>query len=323
MNDTPSLSSDLKRLPLKVATAPENIALFNRYQRGDRNALEDLKVRNLPLVIRIATKYEGQGLDFDELVAEGSLGLAHAIDKWEPSKGALTTYAYHWIHQAMQRAIDNYGKAIRTPIHVGNALRKTHKARRKLFLSLGREPTDQELADEVGVTVEMLRDGKQAAQTAAHLPSNGAFRQEDGPEWTPTMLRAPDFADDVLDGIGLDHLRVRVDEALRKLTPREARAVRLRYGLPLDSDEYVAGLTLDGVGRALDVTRERARQILNAALGNLRPLLTDRTCDSGHETILDPPGIKLARLPCGCAIATAHFIDPQERERLIRKALIA
>jgi RNA polymerase primary sigma factor len=263
----PSATTDSLQLFLNevgrhpLLTAAQEVELAKRIERGDAAAKERMINSNLRLVVSIAKRYRGQGLSFLDLIQEGVLGLIRAVEKFDWRRGfKFSTYATWWIRQAVQRGVQNRARTIRIPVHVIEIERRAARAERDLALDLGREPTDDEVAEAAKVEVERLLEAREA------MRSVGSLDQPLGDEADGTigdLVASPegDPADDpavARDFRGLRH-------ALGALPERQRRVVELRYGLTGGDP-----LPLATIGAELGLTRERVRQIEFEALERLR-----------------------------------------------------
>jgi RNA polymerase primary sigma factor len=247
-----------------LLSACHELRLAKRAERGDQKARDCLVNSNLRLVTSIAKKYQNRGIAMEDLIQEGTLGLIHAVDKYDWRRGfRFSTYATHWIRQALGRAVENQGRAIRLPSHAVESLGRIKRTREALTTRLNRTPTAAEIAAEVEMPADkvetLLRSetpepmsldapaGESATQLGDLLPA------EEGSSPSSRVFRRV--------------LRDEVGRALRSLTPREQEVLALRYGLNEDAE---APMTLEQVGKALHLSRERARQIEAAALQKLR-----------------------------------------------------
>ncbi len=246
-----------------LLTAPQEVELATRIERGDMAAKQRMIQSNLRLVVSIAKNYRNQGLPFLDLIQEGTLGLIRAVEKFDWRRGyKFSTYATWWIRQAVARALADKARTIRMPVHIVERLQKMNRAERNLWTQLGREPTLEEIAEEASLPLQQAREVRAAARAATSLDQPvgdqedavlGDFVAGDGPlpdEEVELSLRSQALA-----------------AALRALTDRERQVLELRYGL-FDYDPK----TLEEIGRRLGLTRERVRQIEVEALRRLATL---------------------------------------------------
>ncbi|CEP66707.1 RNA polymerase sigma factor RpoD [Moorella glycerini] len=251
---------EIGRVPL--LTPEEEIELAKRMEQGDEEAKRRLAEANLRLVVSIAKRYVGRGMLFLDLIQEGNLGLIKAVEKFDYRKGyKFSTYATWWIRQAITRAIADQARTIRIPVHMVETINKLIRVQRQLLQELGRDPTPEEIAREMDVPVERVREIMKIAQEPVSLETP-IGEEEDS--------HLGDFIEDEdaqapADAASFMLLREQLEEVLDSLTPREKRVLRLRFGL----DDGRAR-TLEEVGQEFGVTRERIRQIEAKALRKLR-----------------------------------------------------
>jgi RNA polymerase primary sigma factor len=264
----PSLDSlrlylrEIGKVPL--LTADQEVYLAKRIERGDMAAKTHMIEANLRLVVSIAKGYLGRGLSFLDLIQEGSLGLIRAVEKFDYRKGyKFSTYATWWIRQAVTRAIADKARTIRIPVHMVEKLNKVVHIERQLVQRLGREPRPEEIADELEMTTEEVREILRMAQLPVSLekPIGEEEESELGDFVQDEQAESP------FDSASLSLRQQDIRRALDSLPERERRVIELRFGLTGDRPR-----TLEEVGRAFNVTRERIRQIENNTLKKLETL---------------------------------------------------
>ena len=252
----------------KLLTPEEEIELAARIAKGDERARARMIESNLRLVVKIAKDYANYGVPLVDLISEGNIGLIRAVEKFDPNKGGkLSTYAAWWIKQSIKRALANQGKTVRLPIHLVDKLARVRRISAIMAEDLGREPTDSELSEELGIPREklalLLQASKQnrSMDETTHDNSIASFGE----------VIADDRAIDPLEALsqknGLDEL----DLVLDTLNERETEIIGARFGL---NGKRI--LTLEEIGRDFGVSRERIRQIQNVALNKMQKALTKK-----------------------------------------------
>ncbi len=251
---------EIGRIPL--LSYDEELELAKKVLEGDEEAKQKLAESNLRLVVSIAKKYVGRGMLFLDLIQEGNMGLIKAVEKFDYTKGyKFSTYATWWIRQAITRAIADQARTIRIPVHMVETINRLIRTSRHLLQQLGREPTPEEIAEEMEIPVEKVTEIQKIAQDPVSLETPigeeddshlGDFIQDD-------ESPAPQ------DAAAYTLLREQLEEVMKTLTPREAKVLKLRFGL-----EDGKTRTLEEVGKEFNVTRERIRQIEAKALRKLR-----------------------------------------------------
>jgi RNA polymerase primary sigma factor len=250
---------------VKLLTPQEEIELAARIKKGDKRAREDMIKANLRLVVKIAHDYEGLGLPLLDLINEGNIGLMKAVERFDPAKGGkLSTYGSWWIKQSIKRALANQSKTIRLPVHLVDKISKMRRTAMRLQEEFGREPTDDELGEELGISASRVAQLRTAAIRPASLDApigddesnNFAEVVQDENAFTPYQ----ELEDKTVTRM--------LQEMIKTLDPREATILRYRFGLDGGPEK-----TLEEVGQKFGVTRERVRQIQNIALSKMRKMI--------------------------------------------------
>jgi RNA polymerase primary sigma factor len=253
---------------VKLLKPEEEIKLAKRIKRGDKRAREQMITANLRLVVKIARDYEGLGLPLLDLINEGNIGLMKGVERFDPNKGAkLSTYAAWWIKQSIMAALANQSKTIRLPAHVVERLAKMRRAEAELHDTFDREPTDQELAEHLGLDARRIRQYRQAAKAPVSLD---APLGEGEPNHISDVVADPNAAAP-FDRIVQENDAVLVRDALAGLSERENAILGLRFGL-----DGAKPKTLEEIGAQFNLSRERIRQIQDEALGKMRAQIEER-----------------------------------------------
>jgi len=252
---------EIGRVPM--ITHEREVELAKRIEMGDRDAMKQFILANLRLVVSIAKRYVGRGLTLLDLIQEGNIGLIRAVQRYDWRRGhRFSTHATWWIRQAISRAVADKGRTIRLPVYVNTALNRIRRERQRLLQELGREPTEQELADATGLDpVRMIElQSAPGAPVSLELPVGEDEEQELGDVLADTDSASPE------DLATTQTLKDEVQRVLESvLTPRERLVLQLRFGLGNNQAH-----PLEQVGRELGITRERVRQIEAGALAKLR-----------------------------------------------------
>jgi RNA polymerase primary sigma factor len=260
---------------VKLLTAQQEVDLAKRIERGDLDAKRRMVESNLRLVVSIAKRYRNQGLPFLDLIQEGTFGLVRAAEKFDYRRGfKFSTYATWWIRQAIARSLADKARTIRIPVHIVEKLNKIGRAERKLVTGLGREPTVEEIAELTGLEPDEVDAIRRSAQAPISLekPVGDEGQYEFGQLIADEQAESP--YERAVEALSNEALR----EALENLSYRERRVLELRYGL---GDQHPR--TLDEVGRAFNVTRERIRQIEHQSLRKLQALHQTQLLQDGFE----------------------------------------
>ena len=251
---------EIGRVPL--LTWPQEVDLAKRIEAGDQSAVQALATANLRLVVSIAKRYVGRGMHLLDLIQEGNLGLLKAVEKFDYRKGyKFSTYATWWIRQAITRAIADQARTIRIPVHMVETINKLSRIERQLVQDLGRQPTPAEIAAEMGIDADKVREIQKIAQEPVSLETPIGEEEDShlGDFIPDEETQAP------AEAASMRMLKEHLEGVLGTLTDREEEVLRLRYGL-----EDGRARTLEEVGRVFGVTRERIRQIEAKALRKLR-----------------------------------------------------
>jgi RNA polymerase primary sigma factor len=264
---------EIAKTPL--LTPQEEIELAALIAKGDEKARARMIESNLRLVVKIAKDYSNYGVPMVDLISEGNMGLIKAVEKFDPKKGGkLSTYAAWWIKQSIKRALANQGKTVRLPVHLVDKLARVRRISAFMAESLGREPTDLELSEELGIPRRKLALLRQAAKQTRSLDEP---THDDSAASFGEML-ADDSAEDPLEVLSQKGSLDELDGVLDTLNERETEIIGSRFGL---NGKRV--LTLEEIGRNFGVSRERIRQIQNAALGKMRQAITRKNATPSLE----------------------------------------
>jgi RNA polymerase primary sigma factor len=250
---------------VKLLTPQEEIVLAARIKKGDKKAREQMIKANLRLVVKIARDYEGIGLPLLDLISEGNIGLMKAVERFDPAKGGkLSTYGSWWIKQSIKRALANQSKTIRLPVHLVDKISKMRRTSMRLQEELGREPTDEELGEELGISASRVAQMRMAAIRPASL--DAPIGDEDSNNFAEVVQ--DENADTPYQHLEDKTVTKMLREMVKTLDNREATILRSRFGLDGGPQK-----TLEEVGLKFGVTRERVRQIQNIALKKLRKMI--------------------------------------------------
>jgi RNA polymerase primary sigma factor len=257
---------EIGRIPL--ITRQQEIELAARIKKGDASARERMINANLRLVVTIAHDYANLGLPLLDLISEGNIGLTKAVDRFDPTKGAkLSTYAMWWIKQSIKRALANQSKMIRLPVHLADKIAKVRRVSLQMNDELGREPTDDELGEEIGIGGEKVARLKSLGIRPASL--DAPMGDDDSTEFGETV--GDEAAQNPFEFLRDKNLLGEVDHLIAVLDGREKKIIFQRFGLDGGKPK-----TLEDVGKDFGVTRERIRQLQNIALAKLRRALSKK-----------------------------------------------
>lgn len=249
----------------ELLTPAEEVALAAKIKRGDRQARAAMIKANLRLVVKIAQGYSGYGVPLADLISEGNIGLMKAVERFDPAKGGkLSTYGSWWIKQSIKRALANQSKTIRLPVHMVDKIAKMRRISALLTECLGREPSEEELSEELGVPRRKLALLKRASQRPVSLD---APVNEDSPAGLGEVI-GDEKSQSPLEALVTKNIHQQLDDLFGVLDERERRIIEFRFGLTGDQPK-----TLEEVGTELGVTRERIRQLQNVALTKMRRAL--------------------------------------------------
>ena len=251
-----------------LLTPEQEVQLAGKIKKGDGAARERMINANLRLVVTIARDYANFGLPLLDLISEGNIGLTKAVERFDPTKGAkLSTYAMWWIKQALKRALANQSKTIRLPVHLVDKVAKVRRVSLQMSDELGREPTDEELGEEIGIASEKVARLKSVGIRPASL--DAPIAENDSTEFSEVI--GDDEAQTPFELLRDKNLLGEVEGLLEVLDPREKKIISQRFGLDSGKPK-----TLEDVGKDFGVTRERIRQLQNIALAKLRRALIQR-----------------------------------------------
>jgi len=250
---------------VKLLTPQEEIELAAKIKKGDKKAREQMIKANLRLVVKIAHDYEGFGLPLLDLINEGNIGLMKAVERFDPAKGGkLSTYGAWWIKQSIKRALANQSKTIRLPVHLVDKISKMRRTAMKLQEEFGREPTDEELGEELGMTATRVAQLRTAAIRPASL--DAPIGDDDSNNFAEVVQ--DENAETPYEQLEDKTVTRMLQEMVKTLDQREATILTYRFGLDGGNEK-----TLEEVGQKFGVTRERVRQIQNIALAKLRKMI--------------------------------------------------
>jgi len=260
-----------------LLTHKEEIELAERIRKGDKEARDQMIAANLRLVVKIAYDYNNFGLPLLDLISEGNIGLIKAVERFDPAKGGkLSTYAAWWIKQSIKRALANQGKTIRLPVHLVDKIANMRKITMRLSEELGREPSDDEIAFEMGIPVNKVAHLKSVSVRPASLDAPIG----DGDDTEFGDIVGDENAINPFDNLRSKSLLIDMSNMLDELEPREAEIIRMRYGLDGEKPR-----TLEEVGQEFNITRERVRQLQNMAISRMRKVMTSKERQRSAEEV--------------------------------------
>jgi len=267
-NDNKAIKVYLREIgEVDLLTPQQEVELAHRIQQGDEEARHHMVTANLRLVVKIAQNYVGLGLPLLDLISEGNIGLMKAVERFDPEKGAkLSTYAAWWIKQSIKRALANQSKTIRLPAHLVDKIAKMRRITHQLFEELGRDPTNEEIAREMDVKTKQVAHWKNVSLSPASL--DAPLNEDDGASFSEII--GDEKALTPFENINNRQISDDVACMLDKLDQREKDILKFRYGLYGNQAE-----TLETVGERFHITRERVRQIQNAAVRKLQGMLEE------------------------------------------------
>ena len=263
---------EISKTPL--LTPEEEVKLARKIKRGDMEARAHMIKANLRLVVKIAQDYAAYGLPISDLISEGNIGLMKAVERFDPQKGGkLSTYAAWWIKQSIKRALANQSKTIRLPVHMVDKIARMRRIASMLAEALGREPTDEEIAAELGLPRQKIAMLKQSAQRQSSLDAPVG----EGEVKLQGDIITDESAPDPLEALTDKNLREQIGDLLHVLNERERKIIDDRFGL-----NGLKPMLLEDVGREFGVSRERIRQLQNVALAKMRKALMKKDKPAAH-----------------------------------------
>lgn len=256
-----------------LLTPAEEVVLAKKIKKGDKAARTTMIKANLRLVVKIAQDYSNYGLPLSDLISEGNIGLMKAVERFDPTKGGkLSTYGSWWIKQSIKRALANQSKTIRLPVHMVDKIAKLRRISGMLTEAYGREPTNEELAEETGIPLKKLSLLKRASQRPTSL--DAPIGDDDSSSYAEVI--SDEHAVNPFEALSEKNLINQIDDLMAVLDEREAKIIEARFGL-----EGKTPMTLEEVGREFGVTRERIRQLQNIALDKMRQTMRKREKPTG------------------------------------------